>query len=123
MNLTVLYKEVVSTENFAGCTGQLEPEILQSLFGKSKANAPLTKAERISYVREWQALAQMKDTLRIWHNDKIEAVSEDYYDQLIINTIRNLYEKREVIDFIKTSELVEEIMTERLVEAGCLFGV
>jgi hypothetical protein len=121
MNSTELYKKFGSAEDFAGYTGQLEPEILQNLFEKSKTNTPLTNAERASYIREWQELAQMKDTLRIWSNDKIEVVSEDYYDQLIINAVRKLHQKQEAKDFIRTSEVIEDIMAERLVEAGWFF--
>jgi hypothetical protein len=121
MNTTELYKEFASAEDLSGYTGQLEPEILQALFEKSKTNPPLTNAERVAYEREWQTLAQLKDTLRIWKNGEIVPVSEDYYDAHIINMIKKLHQKREVIDFIKTSEVIEELMAEQFVEAGWFY--
>jgi hypothetical protein len=121
INSTELYKKYISSVKTVCFTGRLEPEILRALFEKGKKIPPLSITERIQFISEWQTLSQTKEVLRIWKNDKIEAVQADYYDQLLINTILELHQRQETKDFIKTNEVIGELIPKMEGSVGWFF--
>lgn len=95
-------------------TGEITPEKLQVIYEESKLNAYLSNEERKALEEEWIALADTEKTLRIWQNGKIESVKEDYYDQYMINTAKNLQIERERAKepevFMKSARLIGEVI-------------
>ncbi|MBP2243272.1 hypothetical protein J2Z40_003871 [Cytobacillus eiseniae] len=95
-------------------TGEIPPEKLQVIYEESKANASLPPHERMELEEEWGALADTKATLRIWRNEKIRAVEEDYYDQYMINLAKKLQTERERENepeaFMKSARLIGEVI-------------
>ena len=78
-------------------------------------------------------LSNNHEPLRIWEHGGIRSVSEDFFDQLIIQTARNLHEEAELNGFMKSARLIGEVMghlkqyvgetfleyrVRRLIEAG-----
>ena len=62
----------------------------------------------------WLALADSKETLRIWRNGRIKSVREDYYDQYMINMAKKLQIERERVQepekFMKSARLIGEVI-------------
>lgn len=93
-------------------TGQLNPEQSKEIFAKSQSLGPLTAAERVQMEREWEALEGTKEVLRIWENEKIVGVSDDYFDPLLMSVIDRLHAKQETKDFIRAGEVIGEILEQ-----------
>lgn len=95
-------------------TGEIIPEKLQAIYEESKANASLSPQERKQLEKEWLALADTQEALRIWRNGKIESVREDYYDQYMINLAKKLQLDREHAKesevFMKSARLIGEVI-------------
>lgn len=70
-------------------TGEMSPEQLQVIYEKGQPKI-LSKYERKELEKAWMALADTKETLRIWRSGKIRNVKEDYYDQYMINVAKKL---------------------------------
>jgi hypothetical protein len=94
-----------SKEDDKRFTAEMHPEELRDLF--NKAQKPLSLEERIQYQQEWEALAETKGLLRLWQNERIEEVPVDYYDTLIINTIKEIH----LSDFIKAGRVVGTVLS------------
>ncbi|WP_234969279.1 DUF1835 domain-containing protein [Bacillus massilinigeriensis] len=94
-------------------TGEASPEKLQIIYEKSHPK-PLSEHERKKLVGEWMALADTKETLRIWKNGKIQNVREDYYDQYMINMAKKLQIERERAKepepLMKSARLIGEVI-------------
>jgi hypothetical protein len=99
-------------------TGEMHPDELRKLFEMHRNAAPMSVKEREQYYMEWEALADSKELLRVWLNGRIEEVSEDYYDQLIISAIKEINHE----DFIKAARVIGTAMsqTEQLVSDAFL---
>jgi hypothetical protein len=93
-------------------TSQIESKNLRLLFEKRNPNKPLSDEERIQFQREWEALSQTKDVLRLWINDETIGVQESHFDPLIIKTIENLHNKLGNKDFIKAGRVIEELFIQ-----------
>jgi len=78
-------------------TGEMSPEQLQVIYEKGHLKS-LSKCDRKELEEEWMALADTKETLRIWRNGKIRNVKEDYYDQYVINMAKKLQIERKLIE-------------------------
>jgi hypothetical protein len=99
-----LYKE---TQSFFH-TGQSDPEVLHKYYESNKGKVLLTNKIRNQFHQEWINLSQTKELLRIWDDEEIKGVAEDYYDQLIIKTIMTMGSE----DYIRTGVLLGEILTQ-----------
>lgn len=94
-------------------TGEMSPEQLQVIYEKGHLKS-LSKCDRKELEKEWMALADTKETLRIWRNGKIRNVKEDYYDQYMINMAKKLQIEREQAQepepFMKSARLIGEVI-------------
>jgi len=76
----------------------------------------LSQYERKRLEEEWLILKDAKETLRIWRNEKIKSVREDYYDQYMINMAKKLQlerereQEQEPEDFMKSARLIGEVL-------------
>jgi hypothetical protein len=108
INTTELYKRWINSNDEKLYSSMLHPTDLKFLFEKSESISPLTREERIQLQREWEVLAQSKETLRLWENGKITSVPEDYFDGLIKETIADLQNQQGTKDFIRTGRVIGE---------------
>ncbi|WP_042460159.1 DUF1835 domain-containing protein [Neobacillus dielmonensis] len=83
-------------------TSEIHPDKLKHIFETVKGK-PLSDEEKRQYQKEWRELAEGKQVLRIWKDSRIISVSEDYYDSLILDTIRSLQQND---DYILTARAV-----------------
>ncbi|MDQ0429833.1 hypothetical protein QOZ98_002661 [Planomicrobium stackebrandtii] len=114
MNTMELYEKYMAVEDGSVYfhTGFLNAEKLK-LFFKNEQNAePLPKEKRDYYLKEWAALSETEEVLRIWKDEELKTVPADYYDLLIIEKLEKLHQKQESKDFILTGKVIGEIVAE-----------
>ena len=112
INTTIAYQELFNTvkyQYFYFHTGEVLPEKLNIIYQK-KLTTPLTIEERTRAEKEWMNLSRTEGAVRIWKDNKIQAVNEDYFDELIISTARKLHTKQEEKDFIKSGRLIGDVL-------------
>ncbi|MFJ8512156.1 DUF1835 domain-containing protein [Lysinibacillus xylanilyticus] len=91
-------------------TSQLSSQQLAQLFMNKEEKKPLTIQDRLSFQNEWETLSQTNDVLRLWINNEIKGVRENYFDPLIIETLERLHHKQIAKDFIKTGTVIAELL-------------
>lgn len=88
-------------------TGELPPESL-AVFQKSFANLPyLTEEKRMNYEHEWDGLSNSIEFLRVWEDNEVHSVQEDYFDQFIIEGVKKVGADNE---FIKAPIVIGEAL-------------
>ncbi|AMO85184.1 DUF1835 domain-containing protein [Solibacillus sp. FSL K6-1781] len=90
--------------------GELSSDQLMEIYENEKKGHLLTQAERKTLDDEWKQLCQTNDVLRIWENQKIKSVPENFYDAYIINTVKKLHQNKQNKDFIKSARIIGEVM-------------
>lgn len=61
---------------------ECSPEWLASLFNHIK---PVSADTKSAWAREWDALIQTPETLRVWTENGLESVEMDYFDRLLMD--------------------------------------
>jgi hypothetical protein len=115
LNSTELYSKYISSkieDQPIFHTGQIAPEDLRLIFEKEKGSMPLSDNMRNQFQREWQALSQTSEVLRVWVNGEIKSVPENHFDPLIIKTVEGLHRKQAEKEFIKAGTLIGEIISQ-----------
>jgi len=108
INTTKAYQELFNTSEFQYFyfqTGEVHPDKLNLIYQKKLAG-PLSQDERIEFAKEWSSLSHTKEVLRVWEGNRILAVNEDYFDELLVSTAKEL--KGEA-NFIKSGRLIGEV--------------
>ncbi|KPH69323.1 MULTISPECIES: DUF1835 domain-containing protein [Bacillaceae] len=90
-------------------TGEIPPEKLQVIYEQDYGKL-LTDHDREDLENEWLALSESQETLRIWRNGRIQSVSEDYYDGIIIKKVKKLHGKQVTREFIKSARVIGEVL-------------
>ena len=88
----------------------LEPEDVHLLFNSGLKL--ITHQERQIFLKEWETLAETKEVLRLSVNGEIIGVPEDYYDSLIIQTIKKLHNDQLTKEYIQTGTVLMELLTQ-----------
>jgi hypothetical protein len=113
MNTTTNYKNhfaKTDVEFLPIHTGEIGSEKLRVIYERNRTIQPLSLEERKRYENEWTKLSNHKENLRVWENKNICNVDEDYYDDYIIHTAKELHIERKNKDFIKSARLIGEII-------------
>ncbi|HDR8530216.1 TPA: DUF3658 domain-containing protein, partial [Bacillus thuringiensis] len=85
----------------------LPPESL-ALFQKSFAKLPyLTEEKRMNFEHEWDRLSKSIECLRVWEENEVHSVQEDYFDQFIIECAKSVGANRE---FLKAPRVIGEAL-------------
>ena len=79
---------------------------MKDIYEKHTFDQILSIQDRIQFVKEWENLLHSKNVLRIYTKQEIKEVPEDYFDSFILNTLKDLHEKRGQKEFIVTGELI-----------------
>ena len=64
--------------------GDAEPEILPYFY---KRRRQLTETEQAALLTEWTRMREENTPLRAMVNGKVQSVSEDYYDEIILSCV------------------------------------
>ena len=89
---------------------ELSSKQLKQMYENKKNGHTLTQTERKAFEQQWEQLCKEKEVLRIWENNKIMSVPENYYDEYIIDTVRNFHQKKKHNDFIKSARIIGEVI-------------
>lgn len=121
---TLLENEAIETKtNHKNIVSLLTPEIHENLFQSAKNKLlPLSNEEATIYIHDWEEFSEENGLLRVWENNKINNVSENYYDEVIIRTLENLHQQDSSKDYVQVSKLVWGVV-DRLDEANSLHYV
>ena len=112
VNTSIAFQELFNTSEVTyiiSHSGGVHPEKLQLIYDK-KLTTPLSNEERSRFNKEWAALADTKEVLRIWENEEIKGVPETYFDRLIITTAQKQHQEQGKRDFIKSARLIGEVL-------------
>ncbi|WP_163529710.1 DUF1835 domain-containing protein [Halobacillus ihumii] len=90
-------------------TSEISPEKLAAIYHRSPTEEVDPK-QRKRLETEWSVLSSSKENLRIWQNGQVDAVSEDFLDDLIIKLLRNIHKERGSSDFVKSARLIGEVI-------------
>ncbi|WP_449623099.1 DUF1835 domain-containing protein [Robertmurraya sp. Marseille-Q9965] len=90
-------------------TGEILHEKLQLIFEQGNGKY-LTDHDREALEKEWLTLSADHETLRIWRNERIHSVPDDYYDEFIISKAKKLHRKQKKKDFMKSARLIGEVL-------------
>lgn len=66
--------------------------------------------ERKAFEQQWAQLYTEKEFLRIWENNKIMSVPENYYDAYIIDTVKQFHQEKKQSEFIKSARIIGEVI-------------
>lgn len=97
-------------EFYPRSTGEVMPENLTTIYTAHKKNQPLTEQFRNKLVDEWEKLAESKEVLRVWEDEQVKSVPENYFDAFIIEKARYLHSKQTKPDFMKSARLIGEVI-------------
>lgn len=111
--------DIQAEEGVVFSTGHMNPTQVRFLFEKNQPLKPLSYGERAKFEKEWESLAETSMPLRIWVNNEIIGVQEDYFDTLIIEKIKEIHRKQQSKDFILAGAVIGEILetAEEFVDA------
>lgn len=111
MNTTQLYKEYVGAEDGSAFfhTGLLDSKILRLFFEKARDAEALSEEKRICYRKQWNALWETTEVLRVWKDGQILAVPEEHYDALILEAIKKFLKKQKNKEYILAAQVVGDI--------------
>ncbi|MEH6891698.1 DUF1835 domain-containing protein [Bacillus sp. JJ864] len=91
-------------------TGEIVPEKLIAIHESYKGASPLAKEERQTLENEWVTLREEHTVLRIWENNCVVSVPEDYIDDFIVQCARSLETDGFTNQFYKSARLVGEVL-------------
>ena len=113
INTTEIYNNYFKRQDvqyFVSYTGEISPQEIKLILEKSKLDSPLNGYERDRLVQEGNILIESKEVLRIWVDRQINSVSENYYDNNIINSARQMHKNREEDCFIKSARIIGDVL-------------
>ncbi|MBG9839375.1 MULTISPECIES: DUF1835 domain-containing protein [Bacillus cereus group] len=107
INTSEASKEILKQEYDIRGTGELPPESL-ALIQKSFVELPyLTVEKRMQFEYEWDRLSNSTEFLRVWKENEVHFVQEDYFDQFIIECAKSIGADRE---FLKAPRVIGEAL-------------
>ncbi|MFJ8238634.1 DUF1835 domain-containing protein [Bacillus tropicus] len=107
INTSEASKEILKQEYDISGTGELPPESL-ALIQKSFVELPyLTVEKRMQFEYEWDRLSNSTEFLRVWKENEVHFVQEDYFDQFIIECAKSIGADRE---FLKAPRVIGEAL-------------
>ncbi|OAB35880.1 hypothetical protein PMSD_12850 [Paenibacillus macquariensis subsp. defensor] len=91
-------------------TGEIIPEKLGKIMKHNECKAAITRAQREAFEQEWLNLSGNSSVLRVWEQQEIIHVNEDYYDEYIIETVSKLHNNFGNHEFIKSTRVIGEVI-------------
>ncbi|MBD2870576.1 DUF1835 domain-containing protein [Paenibacillus arenilitoris] len=88
--------------------GEIVPEKLQAVFGERAETGPIDREARLALEREWLALAESREVLRLWSGDRIQSVAAHYFDDYLLETVEKLHGYKANRDFIRAARVIGE---------------
>ncbi|MGE7864222.1 DUF1835 domain-containing protein [Bacillus mobilis] len=107
INTSEASKEILKKEYAIRGTGELSSDSL-ALLQKSFAEFPyVTEEKRMEYEYEWDKLSNSTEFLRVWKENEVHSVQEDYFDQFMIECAKSVGADRK---FLKAPRVIGEAL-------------
>ncbi|KAB7672050.1 DUF1835 domain-containing protein [Bacillus sp. B1-b2] len=113
LNTTLQYGEQFGLPGhtvFHKHSGEISPDKIGIMYENNREENYITIEERAGIQRDWEQLSSNKEVLRIWKNNRIINVNQNYYDEYIITTLKRLHLEKKSEDFIKSARLIGEVL-------------
>ncbi|MGG4555517.1 DUF1835 domain-containing protein [Paenibacillus humicus] len=89
-------------------SGEIPSDKLQEALRRLEDSSPLSHADLIRLVQEWQAISEQTSTLRIWREGAVLGVPADYYDSYLLDKLDKLKPPAGDHGFVKAARLIGE---------------
>ncbi|MGE7881712.1 DUF1835 domain-containing protein [Bacillus sp. NPDC094077] len=107
INTSEASRNILNQEYDIRGSGELSSESLAS-FKKSFAELSyITEEKRVKFEQEWDKLSNSTEFLRVWIDNKVDSVQEDYFDHFIIECAKRVGADKE---FIKAPRVIGEAL-------------
>ncbi|MDJ1476034.1 DUF1835 domain-containing protein [Bacillus sp. LS15-K4] len=107
INTSAASKEILKKEYAIRGTGELSPESLALIQKSFVELSYLTVEKRMQFEHEWDSLSKSTEFLRVWTDDEVCSVQEDYFDQFIIECAKSIGADQE---FLKAPRVIGEAL-------------
>ncbi|MGD6993270.1 DUF3658 domain-containing protein [Sutcliffiella horikoshii] len=109
INATKGYGNLPLSKHFVPAhSGEIMPETLKVIFENESENIlPINARNQLS--DEWLQLKGTKDLLRIWKNEEIQGVPEEYIDQELLHCAQKVQRDFAENDFVKAARIIGEM--------------
>lgn len=92
-------------------TGVIHPEKLKEMYEKN-VDELLSAEEKNRFQKEWIALSESREALRIWQNREITFVNENYFDSMIMTTTQQLHTEQGQKSFLLSARIIGEVLDQ-----------
>ena len=89
-------------------SGEIPPNKLKEALLRIDESSELNAADLARMAREWQAISEQTDTLRIWREGAVLGVPADYYDLYLLERLDVLEPPEEDNGFLRAARLIGE---------------
>lgn len=107
INTSEASREILKQEYDIRGTGELPPESLATFIRNSVELSYLTKETREKFEHEWDSLSNSTELLRIWKDNEVHSVKEDYLDPFMIECAKRIGADK---DFLKAPRVIGEVL-------------
>lgn len=107
INTSEASREILKQEYDIRGTGELSPESLATLHRTFVDLPYLTTESRITLENEWNHLSNRTEFLRVWKENEVHSVQEEYFDQFIIDCAKKVGADKE---FLKAPRVIGEAL-------------
>ncbi|WP_377865514.1 DUF1835 domain-containing protein [Bacillus sp. R86525] len=107
INTSEASREILKQEYDIRGTGELPPESLATFLKNSAELSYLTKETREKFKHEWDSLSNSTELLRIWKDNEVHSVKEDYFDPFMIECAKRIGADK---DFFKAPRVIGEVL-------------
>lgn len=107
INTSEAHKALFSKEEAIRATGELAPKKLAAMYETYKTASLLEEAVRNELEKEWKEFSKRTEVLRIWEDNKVVSVTEDYFDTFIIECAKRIGAEK---SFYKSAKIIGEVL-------------
>lgn len=107
MNTSEASRELLKRDYDIRGTGELAPEDLAFIRKGFIELSHLTEENRENLEHEWNNLSNRTEFLRIWKDNVVHSVKEDYFDQFIVECAKRIGADK---DFLKAPRVIGEAL-------------
>lgn len=90
-------------------TGEVPPEEIRTVYKQYRQSPALMPEQRREMEHEWEKLSDRKDVLRIWQDEQILGVPEQYFDSLILKKAKQVCREEKNRSFL-CARLIGEVI-------------
>ncbi|GAA0134906.1 hypothetical protein YSY43_17460 [Paenibacillus sp. YSY-4.3] len=91
-------------------SGEIPSDKIQEALRRMEESSPLSNADLIQLVQEWQVISEQTPTLRIWREGVVLGVPANYFDSYLLDKLDKLKPPADDHGFVKAARLIGEVI-------------